>query len=166
MAYEPLDDHAAALRERFPDVDVRARGLSDRSGSVQFYRVRDEPALSGLHPRDAAPQELESSEVGVETLDEALPAGYVPSLIKIDVEGAEELVLKGAKRTLAEHRPVVILEHGAGAKFYGTPTARIFTLLRDAGLRIFDIDGAGPYDQQSMEAVIATDRLWTWVAHR
>ena len=42
-----------------------------------------------------------------------LPA---PDLVKMDVEGAEGAVVRGMARTLAEHRPVLLMEiHGAGA---------------------------------------------------
>jgi len=34
-----------------------------------------------------------------------------PSIIKIDVEGAELQVLKGSKRTISEHQPIVIFEY-------------------------------------------------------
>ena len=42
------------------------------------------------------------------------PHGYVPALIKIDVEGADLQVLQGAQRTLAAHRPSSP-EHGLGS---------------------------------------------------
>ncbi len=50
-----------------------------------------------------------------ERLDDALPDGLVPRLIKVDVEGAEMLVLRGAQRTIARHRPSILFEHGIGA---------------------------------------------------
>ena len=39
-----------------------------------------------------------------------------PVLVKIDVEGAEALVLRGAARLLSEHRPAILMEvHNASA---------------------------------------------------
>ena len=60
----------------------------------------------------------------------------------------------------------MILEHGAAARLYDTTTKRIFELLSGAGLRVFDIDVAGPYDASAMEQVVAEDKLWNWIAHR
>ena len=50
-----------------------------------------------------------AQEVEVKTLDDVL-AGEKVEVIKADVEGAELDVLKGARRTLAEQRPLLILE--------------------------------------------------------
>lgn len=39
-----------------------------------------------------------------------LPIEDAPDVIKIDVEGAESLVLSGAKNTLLEKKPIIFLE--------------------------------------------------------
>jgi FkbM family methyltransferase len=44
------------------------------------------------------------------TLDWLLEQGVAPDVLKIDVEGAESNVLKGAQRVLAEARTVVLIE--------------------------------------------------------
>lgn len=51
-----------------------------------------------------------TSEVQCKTIDDALAFRPPVGLIKIDVEGAELDVLRGAKRTLAMHRPKIIFE--------------------------------------------------------
>jgi FkbM family methyltransferase len=38
-----------------------------------------------------------------------------PDFIKLDVEGGEAAILRGAQRLLADHRPAIILEHTPGA---------------------------------------------------
>lgn len=48
-------------------------------------------------------------EVPVVVLDEVANCGHV-SFIKIDVEGGELAVLRGARRIVAEHRPILMLE--------------------------------------------------------
>ena len=55
--------------------------------------------------------------VGEDTIDRLVGDGTLPapSLLKVDVDGGEVAVLRGARRVLAEHRPHVIVEtHTAG----------------------------------------------------
>ena len=100
-----------------------------------------------------------------ERLDDALPSGYVPALLKIDVEGAELEVLRGGGETIARHRPVVVFEHGAGsADHYGTAPADVWELLDGAGLRVSGLDGAGPFSLAEFEDQFARAERVNFVA--
>jgi hypothetical protein len=62
------------------------------------------------------------------TIDEAAQAYFAPNFIKIDVEGAEAAVLRGAHKTLSENRPALIVEtHGAAVE------AECVSILRSHG---------------------------------
>jgi FkbM family methyltransferase len=163
IAYEPLPELSSALAERFPGVDVRCAALSDTAGEATFYRRADAPSRSALRPLGG---EAEPLPVRLEALDDSLPEGYVPHLIKIDVEGAELAVLRGALQTLARHRPVVAFEHGSTALEYGTTHAMVWDLLcGEAGLRIFDMDGEGPFDRATFDRVAdPPGRRWNFLA--
>jgi hypothetical protein len=113
------------------------------------------------------PSELtETLTVRTEDLDSSLPDGYVPHLLKIDVEGAEHLVLRGALRTLAAHHPLVLFEHQKStAAHYGSGPEEIFALLSgEAGMRIFDMDGSGPYTLEGFQHVYETGARWNFLA--
>jgi FkbM family methyltransferase len=167
IAYEPVPDSHAALVREFPDVDVRHAALSNESGETSFVHVQTDSAYSGLRER-AYPRDFERETITVrtETLDSGLPDGYVPHFIKVDVEGAEGLVFEGAIETLRRHRPIVVFEHGAGgADSYGTRSSDVHRLLvGEASLRIFDIDGNGPYSENEFDALFH-EPIWNFVAH-
>ncbi len=157
LAFEPLPHLCAALRDSFPDVDVHQAALSNRAGHAEFAYVHGpSDGWSGLifRPLPAGTKaEVEYIDVPLEVLDEVIDPDYVPALIKIDVEGAEQQVIEGAMRTLRRHQPIVIFEHGLGsANVYGTYPADIYRLLCDeADLQIFDLDGNGPYALSEFE---------------
>jgi FkbM family methyltransferase len=82
------------------------------------------------------------------TLDEAVAGSLecrAPNLVKIDTEGFELKVLRGACRTLAEHRPVLFLEFFPDLmRREATEPDEIFALLREAGYDQFVFyDGGG-----------------------
>ena len=167
VAWEPLPAFAGRLRERFPSVEVREAALSDHAGEREFAHVLGEPGWSGFVARPTpGGSEVETITVRCERLDDALPAGVQPALVKIDVEGAEELVLRGALETLSRHRPVVVFEHGAGsADHYGTSPLRIHGLLTaELGYEIQGLDGDGPYTAARFTEMVATGERVNFVA--
>jgi FkbM family methyltransferase len=157
IAFEPLPHLATALQSSFPQVEVRQAALSDHGGETSFEHVHGMAEgcsgfLAAALPARYA-ENVEQIRVRLEVLDEALLPDYRLSVIKIDVEGAEEQVLRGALKTIRRDQPIVIFEHGhAAANAYGTDPSDIYRLLcADADLRIFDMDGNGPYDQHEFE---------------
>jgi len=171
IAFEPIPALAELLRREFPGVDVHAAALSDAPGQSEFAHVRGAAeGWSGLRFRPlpaGEPADVEQITVPLEVLDDVLDPDYRPAVIKIDVEGAEEQVFRGALKTLRRHRPVVIFEHGSGsAETFGTTPAAMFALLRDeAGARIFDLDGNGPYALKEFERSFYAAERVNFVAH-
>jgi FkbM family methyltransferase len=90
-------------------VTVCPLALSDVDGTTTFYAVgiSGKSALSNANiGRDA-----EQFQVPVTTIDSYCQSRNIkPSLIKIDVEGFEFSVLNGARNTLKEFRPSVLIE--------------------------------------------------------
>jgi FkbM family methyltransferase len=167
LAFEPIPRLYESLVARFPDVDVRRCALSDTAGSAEFTHVLDAPAYSGLRQRSDLPPgagRVEHVSVQTERLDDVLEGGPVPDLVKIDVEGGELGVMRGAVQTLERHRPLVLFEHGVGgADLYGTHPTQVFDLLEGVGLRIFDLEGSGPYSRDRFEATF-TEPVWNFLA--
>lgn len=115
IAFEPDPSNARALTRnldasRSSNVTVVPRVVADTSGTVQFATFEFSSVshiATTRTPADAHIVEMPST-----TLDDFVYAdgNPLPSLMKIDVEGAEARVLSGAARVLAEARPVVVVE--------------------------------------------------------
>lgn len=162
FAFEPLPNRAAALREAFPQVEVREAAVAASAGRRRFLRVVEADTRSGFEVPGNGVHAIEELEVEVQVLDRALPSDYAPSLIKVDVEGAELDVLQGGLAALSKHKPIVAFEHDARGD-----TAGVFELLtQDAGLRIFDMDGDGPLTEVELRTKVTRGSHWNFIAHR
>ena len=101
-----------------------------RSGGSTEWTLSEEFAARA----DAVPVVREPRVVSGTTLDEAL-RGRPPNLLKIDVEGAEALVLAGAVGILREVRPLIVLEFH---RELGWPAIE---RLQEAGYVFEEVDG-------------------------
>ncbi len=122
IAIEPHPAMAAQLRRAFgPAIDVRELALSDGTGVVTLHvpRHHGRPLTSRSSLDEGANPGLALTAVEVERArldDLELPR---LGMIKIDVEGHELAVVRGAQARLARDRPPVMIEveerHHAGA---------------------------------------------------
>ena len=143
FAFEPIPDFYDALKVKYAGrCEVYPYALSDTKGQTTFNYVRNAPAYSGIKKRAYAVESPDVVElnVQVETLDHIIPAGTKIDFIKIDVEGGEFGVLKGAKNLLMQSKPLLIFECGLGAsEFYGTKPEPFFDYLAECGYQIFSL---------------------------
>jgi FkbM family methyltransferase len=89
--------------------------LSDRHDEASFYvqtgDVSWNSTLIDGYLQDEDNRTVECISVRTQTLDEYVAqSSFVPQLIKIDTEGSELRILKGAERTITNRRPIVIME--------------------------------------------------------
>lgn len=109
-AVEAVPTKAAALRARFPTVRVHACAVADEEGELPFYVDLEAPGYSALRrPRHAAPGAVREVRVPVRRLDAVVPDRDVDA-IKIDTEGAELDVLRGATEILEASGPTLFFE--------------------------------------------------------
>ena len=122
VAFEPSPETLKVLRKHVAlngwndRVTIMPAVVSDQSGTMTFYTYHDSMAASLSRANVAElnvqrPKKVTAITVPAVTVDEyCRDTGYNPDVLKIDVEGAEFRVLKGAEQTLRAHRPVIWCE--------------------------------------------------------
>lgn len=153
-AFEPLPDFCAGLRQKFisPAIEIHEIALSDEAGEAEFNHVVSNPGYSGFRRRRYdRPAETDTRiRVRMRRLDDIVDTRRRVDFMKIDVEGAELQVLRGATALLKRDHPVVVFEHGLGAAdFYGTRPEDVHeVLVGQCGMEIWTMDdwlrGAAP----------------------
>ena len=142
--FEPIPELYEQLNLNFGrQVQVYPFALSNQEGASHFNLVLSNPALSGLKKRPYWKTEVDQNiTVATNLLDHLIPETTIIDLIKIDVEGAELLVLEGALKTILRCQPLILFECGnMGGQAYDFSAKDAFDLL-DLQLKyqIFTLD--------------------------
>lgn len=113
VAFEPFPPNVGRLHENLArnrrSADIRELALSDEAGEAEFARGNMQPGfpMASLSPGD-------DDRITVRTArgDELIAAGEVPAptVVKVDVEGAEGLVVDGLREALAGETRLVYCE--------------------------------------------------------
>ena len=125
LAIEPDPNNQSRLADNlfhngFNTTSVASSAVGAAPGRLFLRRHSSDPGQSVV-------ESFGEIEVGVTTLDILLNAHAPPDLIKVDIEGTENLMLQGATRLLQEVRPTWILE------VHGEPGEEAMELLRSHG---------------------------------
>ena len=121
----------------FEGVATDARGTFDLNvipGQEEYSTLGDL-----VHPTIVGRQGATMTVAG-DTIDNIVSdRGLRPGFVKIDTEGAELRVLRGARNTLEEHRPIVICEvSDTLLASFGASSTDVVTVLEDTGYRVSD----------------------------
>lgn len=146
-AFEPLPScqaPLAALGSRLPNLTVHPIALSDTPGEATFFENGYAPASSLLRVSDLSREVFPETEretavsVTLARLDDVLPvATLAPDiLIKIDVQGVEDRVIKGGRAHFSA-ASVVLVEMSFVPIYRGQPLfEEVHSLLESCGLRL------------------------------
>lgn len=128
VAFEPNVDLAEKLRKRYSrdsDITIHALALGAERGTftlfVPVYNGFSFDGLASLDEREATEWlmtrilRFDSRKLNIHKLDchtvRLDDLSLSPSFIKIDVQGTELQVLQGSLETLAQYRPVLLIEN-------------------------------------------------------
>lgn len=153
VAFEPLPAAVKALTkviDSYADNNrgiIVAQALSDKPGKAFFNAsINAENVTTTAHLSDSSDSLLEGITVQVTTADEFLAEqpNLRPNVVKIDVEGFEEDVLKGGDQTFSDLtcRHLLIEMHFTRMveRNLGDSASRIVSILKKWGYRVQWID--------------------------
>jgi FkbM family methyltransferase len=172
-AFEPVSrtrDHlqSALARNQVENVTVHPVALSDHVGSaeIRLYSSSGNNSLydvdHGINVRQIGTETVTLETMDQQVYDRGLPP---PGLIKVDVEGAELFVLRGARRTLREHHPILTLEFEEHFDEAGYSRSDLVAELADAGYALMAMPSSGPLrlladgDHADNVVAVSTDAL-------
>jgi FkbM family methyltransferase len=147
--------HALAVAALSGNTEVICAAASDHIGAAHLE-------LNPFHPGD---HKLASSGliVSVTTLDAEVEARALTrvDLIKIDVQGAESMVLAGAQATLARWHPVLFVEiDDLNLRRYGSSARQLLDALLAQGYHAHRLEADG------LSPALTSTTACAWVAQR
>jgi len=148
LAIEPATENLRCLRRHLAlnksvAVDVVPALVGDVAAKKILFHERLE--ISGQNGLAIKKQNekyvvVERDQVTIDDL--CRERSLSPDVIKIDVEGAEIMVLKGARQTLATARPTIFLSvHPTEIGLLGGSIEELVALIDDLGYTCADLDG-------------------------
>jgi FkbM family methyltransferase len=139
VAFEPQPELARSLVDicrviKLQNVKVEAKAVYSHSGDRDLYLpVGHQPGAS-LHRKALAADSFATLSVPMVSLDDYFAEDDKVTLLKIDVEGAELEVLRGAARILRQHAPLLVFE--CENRHLGARTVQdVFSYLGEFGYR-------------------------------
>jgi FkbM family methyltransferase len=143
-AFEPSPQTLPHLRTNarlnpLANIDVHGAAVTDRCGQTQFFMAT--PERTGYSSiRDLGREAGGVTTVPTVSIDSLLDDLPAVRLVKIDVEGAELLALRGMRRLLERDRPFLILEVDDGfLRELGGAARQVCELLTERGYELHSI---------------------------
>jgi len=167
IAFEPQAGLAHRLAAVCADIGLRnvrveAKAVHSSSGFGELYVPHGHQPGASLN-RSPCSSEFDAVPVPVVSLDEYFKENERISLLKVDVEGAELEVFRGARRILERCSPALLFECEA-RHLAGKSVSDVFTYLESLGYRgRFFCDGAArPLSTFSVASHQRQDGKWFW----
>jgi FkbM family methyltransferase len=145
---------------RLAQIKIHPYGLGEKNDILELKLLGDHTGWSTFGHVEAA--DVRVIPVPVKIGDEVLSADPSPiRLIKIDVEGFELKVLRGLAKTLAQHKPVLIMELIEKQLLDANASSReIFELLGGLGYECYGLTLGGSMFSKRLELKKVSAQEW------
>jgi FkbM family methyltransferase len=175
--FEPNGTVVPRLTRSVPGVDIRAIALSDEDGETNLHvheGGEHHSATASLHPRTALPISYASRMRSVrvtrrklDSLRHELNLEGQRLMLKIDVEGHELPVMRGAEQTLlGAASAAVIFEHSFAWRESGESLTSAIRWLNERGFEIYRILPMGLEHVRTVSAEMEQAQYCNYLAER
>lgn len=147
VSFEPSPNTLACLKKTHAGSPYTGRwtvignGVGEVVGTADFYLARKGGTFDGLRPASRIGV-ITTVQIQITTLDTVWQSLNKPpvSIIKIDVEGAELAVLRGARECIATNRPHILIEwYASNLESFGTSSDSILGFATECGYQLFTV---------------------------
>jgi len=148
IAFEPSNKNYKHLKNHIKannftkKIKLYKNLVGEKNCKKNFYYSKDESPLNSIIKVKQI-EKYNSQSINQISIDYfCKKSGIVPDIIKIDVEGAELNVLKGAKETILKYKPIIYLSvHPSHLKALGYDLKQLKDLIKSLGYKTEDFQG-------------------------
>ncbi|KKD39569.1 FkbM family methyltransferase [Limnoraphis robusta] len=164
-AFEPVPENADRIRQnaeinQFSHVTVFEKAVSANPGTAELLLAHHSGGAT-LSTAGTPPDLRGKMDVELVSIDDLIAQGQIkpPSLVKIDVEGAEIAVLQGMVQTLKQFQPLLIYEVDDGNQAaFRAKNQEIEAFITSAGYDIIPLEAAYKNIQWNVGHAIAVPK--------
>jgi len=165
FGFEPDAKECARLKAAYPDRDYYPTALWSRAEARRLYLNHWQSTSSMYKPNQIRNQDylhkhwhgrMIDQELNIECspLDDVLNQKVDPDFIKIDTQGAEYEILKGASSILKKNSPLVLVETWCTEVYIGAPmTHSIMALMDGLGYELLDMNLAAAWKYDNSRSI-------------
>jgi FkbM family methyltransferase len=170
VAFEPQPQFAQLLVRltgdlKLDNVTVEQKAVFSKQGQADLFVPKGHSPGASLVSKTAGASDFETISVPMVRLDDYFVQGQPITFMKVDVEGAELDVFKGAERILREQSPLLIFEC-ENRHLNGISVGDVFAYLNALGYAGHFIAGNGLLPVSKFDAAVhqRQDGEWFWKA--
>jgi FkbM family methyltransferase len=154
-------------RNGYANVTVRGAAVAEEPGETTFFRASANQGDNRLFSHDG--EDGATFQVSVVTLDEELAGQPRVDLLKMDIQGAEVLALRGLRKTLAENPPRTIMMEfwPYGIAGMGGDARTVVEELLGYGYLVTELGSQDPYDLDAgLDEMTVENQKWVNLVFR
>lgn len=162
--FDQLSDLAILASAKGFNIVANQYAVGEKEGTIQIQVGKSNIGWSTIVPGLMPNSHLKCTiKVPIIRLDDYIASKKVEniSLIKIDVEGAEQLVLRGLSSFFLEHKPIILCEVCVSAnELLDSNVRELFSLMKSFGYKAYNLRGSQLKPLQYTDLIGTSNVVW------